>query len=165
MIFSEKEWIAWVIAMIIFLLLELATADLTTIWFLVGSIFACMASLFGANFIVQIAIFLITSIVLIFTTKPIAEKYFNNKIKQGGYHQLIGEMCCVSEDIDSLNNTGRVDTKFGDWKAKASDLQTYIKTGSIVEIIGVEGVSLVVKPVIETDNSEQQNEANKKKGE
>ena len=54
----------WLIALAVFLVIEIITMGLTTIWFAGGSLVAFIASLIGVPVVIQIAIFLVISFVL-----------------------------------------------------------------------------------------------------
>ena len=67
----------WLVLLILFIVAELATMGLTTIWFAGGALIAAIAAALHAPLVLQVALFLIVSIVLLFFTRPIAVKYFN----------------------------------------------------------------------------------------
>ena len=77
--FSERRNIMapfyWLIALAVFLVIEIITLGLTTIWFAGGSLIAFVASLFGVPIVVQIVLFFIVSFILLFFTRPLVEKH------------------------------------------------------------------------------------------
>ena len=68
---------AWLILFIVFLVIEIATMGLTTIWFAGGALIAMLAAFVGFEWPVQLIVFLLVSIGLLILTRPIALKYFN----------------------------------------------------------------------------------------
>ena len=65
----------WFALAIIFLVLELMTVGLTSIWVSLGSLAATFLALSGAGFIWQTIIFVTVTIILLLFTKPFVKKY------------------------------------------------------------------------------------------
>ena len=70
----------WIGIAVIFAIIEAFTLGLTTIWFTVGGLAACLVALLGGQLLLQVIIFLVVSALLLYFTKPLAEK----KLKIGG---------------------------------------------------------------------------------
>lgn len=136
-------WI-WLAAAIIFIIIEALTVGLTTIWFAAGALIALILALFKVGVGVQVAVFLILSLVLLATTR----KIFVNKLKTGSektnVDALVGEEAVVLEDITPFN-TGLVKVKGQNWTAIAADKDATILKGSTVKIKAIEGVKLIVE--------------------
>ena len=71
----EREIFLWLGLMVVFLIIELATVGLTSIWFSGGALAALLVSLAGAGMVIQIAVFVVVSAVLVIFTRPFAAKY------------------------------------------------------------------------------------------
>lgn len=140
----EYEYVYWLVLFIIFVLFEIITLGLTTIWFAGGSLAALIASLLGANLIVQIIIFLIVSLLLLFVTRPYAKRYINNNTTKTNVDGLTGKTAKVIEDINNINATGTVMVNGLEWTARSVD-DTEIFKDSLVTVESVEGVKLIVK--------------------
>ena len=136
-------WI-WLAAAIIFIIIEAVTVGLTTIWFAAGALVALILALIKVGVGVQVAVFLILSLVLLATTR----KIFVNKLKTGSektnVDALVGEEAVVLEDITPFN-TGLVKVKGQNWTAIAADKDASILKGSTVTIKAIEGVKLIVE--------------------
>ena len=136
-------WI-WLAAAIIFIIIEAMTVGLTTIWFAAGALIALVLALFKVGAGVQVAVFLILSLVLLGTTR----KVFVNKLKTGSQKTnvdaLVGEEAVVLEDI-TPHNTGLVKVKGQNWTAVAADKDAVITAGTTVRIKSIEGVKLIVE--------------------
>ena len=63
-------WIFWLIAAGIFFIIEIATVGFLIFWLGIGALLAMITSLFTDNIIIQTAVFVISSAVLIPLTKP-----------------------------------------------------------------------------------------------
>lgn len=136
-------WI-WLAAAIIFIIIEAVTVGLTTIWFAAGALVALILALIKVGIGVQVAVFLILSLVLLATTR----KIFVNKLKTGSektnVDALVGEEAVVLENITPFN-TGLVKVKGQNWTAIAADKDASILKGSTVKIKAIEGVKLIVE--------------------
>ena len=75
------QTIFWLILFVVLVVIEIATLGLTTIWFAGGSIVAFVLAIVGFSLPVQIVAFLVSSILLLVLTRPIAIKYFNQERK------------------------------------------------------------------------------------
>ena len=80
----------WVILLIAFVVGELITVGLTSIWFAAGSLVALLAAVLGANPVVQIILFLVVAVGLLAATRPVGKKihqFQNTKNKRGSCYR------------------------------------------------------------------------------
>lgn len=138
------EIVCWLVLFVIFILLEIITMGLTTIWFGGGSLVALIASLLGANLAVQIILFVVVSVVLLVFTRPYAQRYINNKTVKTNVEELAGKTAKVLEAIDNVNATGVVLLNGLEWMARSVDDEKIIPQDSLVVVEKVEGVKLIV---------------------
>ena len=75
--------ILWLAAVVVLLVIEIATLGLTTIWFAGGALIAGIAAVAGAGRVVQFVLFLIVSLILLIFTRPIAMRYQSNPYQCG----------------------------------------------------------------------------------
>ena len=137
----------WLMAFIILVVMEFLTMGLTTIWFAIGALVAFFASLFGATLWIQIILFLVISLVVLVVYRPLAVKYINSRRIRTNVDDLVGKEGKVTEKIDNFNQTGRVIVNGMDWSARTTIGGT-IDVDTIVKVVGVQGVKLIVEPVI-----------------
>lgn len=138
--------IVWVVLMVVFLVVEAATAGLTCIWFAVGSLAALIAALFDAQLWLQIVWFLVISFVTLYFTRPLVKKYVNSRSQPTNADMVIGKEALVTEDIDNVEATGTVSVGGKVWTARSAD-GGRIKSGAVVSVLRIEGVKLIVEPV------------------
>ena len=139
-------WYVWLITAGIFFIIEIATTGFLIFWLGLGAIFAMITSLFTNNIIIQTAVFVISSIILIPLTKPLVSKYFDDgKSVATNAYSLIGKIGLVTVAISKLNSTGQVKVNGEVWSAKADG---DIAQGTEVEVLKIDGVKLIVKPKI-----------------
>ena len=139
------EAICWLAIVIVLLVLEIATLGLTTIWFAGGALVACIAALLHANIWVQIVLFLVVSVLLLFFTRPLAVRYMNKDRTKTNVDSMVGKEAVVTEAIDNLKAQGVVQVNGLEWTARSEESQEVIPKGAIVEVGRVDGVNLIVR--------------------
>lgn len=75
----------WLIASAVFLLVEIMTLGLTSIWFAGGAVVAAIAALFGVPFWVQMLIFIVVTCLLFALTRPVAKRIFKQQGAKNEY--------------------------------------------------------------------------------
>ncbi len=139
--------IYWLILLCILIFIEIITLGLTTIWFAGGSLVAFLAALIGAPTPIQIALFVVVSLVLLIFTRPFAMRYLNKNREATNVDSLMGKEARVVEKINNLNGTGSVIVNGQEWSARISPEETVttIDINTIVVIEKISGVKLIVK--------------------
>ncbi len=147
-------WQIWLIASGVFLIAEVFTVSFLVFWLSIGALLAMLVSFFTTNVVVQMTVFVISSGLLIFATRPLVNKLAKKDVVSTNVYSIIGKRAIVVEDID--NNTGRGQIKVDGeiWSAKTQE-QHSIPKGSEVEIESINGVKAYVKPIniISTKNN------------
>ena len=138
---SFQPYALWLIAGILLMLLELLVPGLVVIWFGIGALFAGFVAFLGVGSGVQIAVFLVVSILsLVFVRKFFA----SDEESQGvGAERLVGKECTVVEKI-SPGKYGKVKVEGELWLAESGD---DCETGKKVKIVSIEGTHLIVKKI------------------
>ncbi len=136
--------IFWLVLFAVFLIAEIATLGLTTIWFAGGALVSTILAMCTDSFTLQIFVFSIVSLLLLFTTRPVAKKFFSKQMEKTNVESIIGKHIIVSSDIDNLKATGQAKVNDIEWSAR-STTDEIIKAGTEVEIVEVSGVKLIVK--------------------
>lgn len=135
--------IAWFILLAVLILIEIITLGLTTIWFAGGALVAFIVSLFYDNLPLEIVLFLVVSLVLLYFTRPIVKKYFNSTRVKTNYAAVIGREALVTTTIDNINATGLATVNGQEWTARSVD-GTVIVKGTKVVVENISGVKLMV---------------------
>jgi membrane protein implicated in regulation of membrane protease activity len=138
----------WLIILAILIFIEILTLGLTTIWFAGGALIAFIVSLFFDNLLLEIILFLVVSMVLLYFTRPLVLKYFNPRRIKTNYEGVIGKVVIVTITIDNMNAVGQVVVDGQEWSAKALD-DVVIEKGTKVKVSGISGVKLIVSVVRE----------------
>lgn len=139
-------WKIWLILAGIFLIIEIISVGFLVFWFSIGALIAMVASFFIPNAIVQTAIFVISSTVLLFATKPLVKKILPRDVKTNSF-SIIGKIAKVTIDIEPIEGKGQIKIGTEAWSAKSVD-DTFIAKDTEVEIVEIDGVKAIVKPLI-----------------
>lgn len=142
--FTMNIAILWVIAAVIFALIEAATTSLATLWFVGGALAAAGAALLGAGLMTQVIVFLVISIVLLILTRPLLKKRMQVGKERTNVDALIGKPAKVVKEIRRLE-AGEAKVNGLTWVAVALDPDRNYPEGSEVTVVRVEGVKLVVQ--------------------
>ena len=141
--------IVWVGAVVVFGVVEAATAGLVSIWFVVGAVAALIAAQVGVGVLTQIIVFLVVSAAALAATRPLVRKLTTGNMVPTNADRVLGAAGKVTETIDNGNSTGAVYVDGKSWTARSVD-GTVIPAGARVRIEDMEGVKLLVRPYQET---------------
>lgn len=143
----DYMWLVWLIIAIIFLVIELSTVALVSLWFVLGAIVAMIAAMLGANLTVQIILMVIVSIVALL----FSYRYMDRFLVGGNYvatnaDAVIGQTGIVTRDIDNMENVGEIRVRGQIWSAISAYDDVVIVEGTEVKVLEIKGVKLVVEP-------------------
>ena len=139
------ETIYWLGICVVFLVIEIATMGLTTIWFAGGALLAFVVSMLGLGLGVQIAVFIVVSFVLLLCTRPFAVKILNTRKVKTNVDSLVGQTGVVTEAIDNLAAAGMVTLNGQAWTARSENDREKIAKGAKVTVCAISGVKLIVR--------------------
>lgn len=146
---NDSEVIFWLIAMVFFVVFEIATMGLYTIWFAGGSLIAFFAALMGFNVWVQLSVFLIASAILLFFTRPLAAKKLQSSQIKTNVESLVGARAKIIEPVDNSAGTGRALVNGQEWMARSSKDEVTFPVNEVAEIVEISGVKIIIKKVEE----------------
>ena len=133
--------IFWFILFLVALVVEFSTAGLVSIWFAFGALCTMGIAVLTENVFIQIAAFIVISVVTLILTKPLIKKFKAFDVQPTNSDRVIGKIADVTKDI-TPNNFGEVKI-FGEyWTAISED---NIKAGTKVRVKAIEGVKLIVE--------------------
>lgn len=138
----------WVVALVVFLIVEAVTAGLVSIWFVFGSLVALICAALGAAVWLQIFWFVIASVATLVLTRPLVKRYVDSRSVATNADRSIGRAAVVTERIDNLAATGAVKLDGVVWTARSTDDAVAIETGERVTVRAIEGVKLIVERIV-----------------
>ena len=137
----------WLVLFIVLALFELATVNLVSIWFSLGALITTFVSLVTDNLMIHLAVFAISSILLLLLTKPFVKKMKKREGVPTNLDMVIGKTGVVTEKIEK-DEIGEVKVLGKKWSAY-SDKE--IEENSKVKILSINGVKLKVEEIKESD--------------
>lgn len=135
----------WLIIFVVCIVIEIVTMGLTTIWFAGGALVAAIGAAVGAPLWLQIVLFIVASLVLLYFTRPIAVKYFNKDRVKTNAESLVGQQAIVISEVDNLQGIGQVTVGGQEWTARTVKEGITLPVGSVVIIRAINGVKLMVE--------------------
>ena len=143
-------WYIWLIIAGMAFIIEIFTVGFLVFWFGIGALISMVVSIFcPGDYVLQTSVFLISSTLLIFLTKPLVNK-FTRKDKDNEYstnaYSILGKKGIVVQDINPVHGVGQIKISNEVWSAKTSD-DSIIKKGSQIEVTEIQGVKAVVKSI------------------
>ena len=137
----------WLVLFVVLALFELATVNLVSIWFSLGALITTFVSLATDNVMVHLAVFTLSSILLLLLTKPFVKKLKKRDVIPTNLDRVIGKVGVVTETIEK-DDIGEVKVLGKKWSAY-SDKE--IKENSKVKVLSINGVKLKVEEIKESD--------------
>ena len=135
-------WQFWLIAAGILFIIEIMTVGFLVFWFAIGALITMIFSIFISNIFAQTVVFIISSCILLFATKPLVNKITKNV--STNVYRIIDKQGIVVEDIDSEFEKGKVKINGELWTATSN---TLIPKGTTVVVKEVDGVKIYVEKV------------------
>ncbi len=136
--------VIWLIAAVVFALVEAATIQLVSIWFAVGSVAGMIAAALNSPIWLQLGLFCGVSLLVLAVTRPLAKKYLTPRKTATNADRVIGMTGLVTQAIDPLHRTGQVSVGGSIWTAQTDGPP--IPEGKQVTVLRIEGVKLFVAP-------------------
>ncbi|MEG0910197.1 MAG: NfeD family protein [Ruthenibacterium sp.] len=135
--------IVWTLLLIGFIVLEVATVALVSIWFVVGSAAALIATVFTDSIGIQIGVFVLVSALSLLLTRPLLKKKLNVKATPTNAERNLGRTATVILAV-SPEQPGRVKLDGVDWPATST---TLLAADSLCVVDAMHGNSLCVSPL------------------
>jgi membrane protein implicated in regulation of membrane protease activity len=133
----------WFFIVLVAAIIEALTMDLTSIWFALSALVAFLLAIFGIPIPVQFLVFIIISIGLLLSVRPLAKRYFQTNIISTNSDRLVGKTAvCTKEIVESGRGEVKIDGVI--WTAISQD-GSIVKKDTNVEVLAIEGVKLIVK--------------------
>ena len=136
----------WLGLLIFFVILEILTVGLQSIWFALGALVAMVATSLGADLWLQILLFFAVSIAMLLCLRPFLKKVVTPHIAHVNADSIIGKQAIVTELIDNLISSGYVTVENRSWAARSTKNEK-ISVGETVVIDKIEGVKVFVTKI------------------
>lgn len=138
----------WLLLCALCLIAEIFTISFLLFFPGVGAFLAFLTSLVTDSFGIQLAVFILSTMLMIIFIRPLISKLFKSKELKTNSNSLIGKTGLVLRDIEGTNIVGQVKVAGEIWSA-VCDEKSSIKKDSKIIVEAIEGVKLIVKEYTE----------------
>jgi membrane protein implicated in regulation of membrane protease activity len=139
------EWVLWLIAAVVFGVGEIATLSFFLAPFAGGALIAAIVAAVGAPAIVSWAVFLVVSVTLLATLRPLARSHRRQPpMLRTGTAALVGRTGMVLERIANDEGVGCVRIDGEVWTARSYDDDDVIEAGKKVQVVEIRGATALV---------------------
>lgn len=134
----------WFWMTLLFVIIEIETFGLVSVWFVVGSIAALMVSIFTSSVIIQMIIFMAVSLLLLLWLRSYAIHRLKSEAgRKNNIDELIEMPCVVVTDIPAFD-LGEVKLQGKIWRSR-SESGTVYQEGERPNILRIEGNTIIVE--------------------
>ena len=138
----------WIIFGIILMIAEIYTPGFLLASFGIGAFGGSLFAYWDFEFKIQLFVFSAVTMIVFFGIRPLYSKYFHklDDQRETGVNAFIGNNYKVTENINKLENTGRVQIGSESWRAR-SESDELFETGDLIKVNKVEGSTLIVTTI------------------
>ena len=139
------ELLVWAIIFVVLVILEFATVQLISIWFVPGAIVATILDYFKVDIVWQVLVFLALSLVGILFLRRFLTKFVPDRSTKTNIDAIVGEKCVVTEKIDNFAGCGQAKVNGQVWSARGLQDDDVFEVGEVLRIVAIEGVKIICK--------------------
>jgi membrane protein implicated in regulation of membrane protease activity len=133
----------WIVVAIVAAVVEISIPHFGLIFVSVAGGAAALAAALGLGMIPQLVIFTVAVIASFTLLRPMFVKKLHGPGVPGRTEALLGRDGIVTEAIDPVSGTGRVNVGGQDWAARSG---ATVAAGTIIKVVGADGIVLEVRP-------------------
>lgn len=141
----ENLFIFWIGLLIVFLIVEIVTVGLASIWFAGGALVAVIVCVVGGPLWLQIVLFFAVSFLLLYFTRPWALKFVKPKNVKTNYEELEGKTVRVVEEVNNIEGSGKAVYNGMEWSARSEQDEITFEPEELAEVVCVSGVKLILR--------------------
>lgn len=139
-------WLWWLGGALVLAVVEILTLDLVLLMFVGGAVAGLVANALGADVVVQVLVFAVTSVVLLVTLRPWLLRHWRSRtpLVETNAAAHVGREATVVTEVGERH--GRVKLVGEVWTARAESPGQTFPAGSTVQVVRIEGATAVVGP-------------------
>jgi membrane protein implicated in regulation of membrane protease activity len=134
--------LVWLVVAIAAAIAEISIPHFGLIFVAVAAAVGAAAAALGAGVAAQAVLFTVTLVGSFVTLRPLVIKKLHGPGVPGRTEALLGRDGVVTEGVDPVRGTGRVNVGGQDWAARSG---VEIETGARVTVVGADGIVLEVR--------------------
>ena len=144
---QQYMWVLWVAAVVFFGIVEAATVNMVSLWFVGGALAALIAQLLGGPVWLQVVLFFVVSAGLLMALRPFVKKFVAPNRTPTNADMVIGREAYLTEAVDNIRSTGALKLDGKEWTVRSTD-ESVLPEGTLVKIVRIEGVKLFVERAV-----------------
>jgi membrane protein implicated in regulation of membrane protease activity len=138
----------WLALLIFFVLIEVASFQLIAIWFALAALCTLLVSFVISNIVVQSFIFFGFAAIFLVLCYPLLKRIYRPRSDTNS-DRVVGQPAVVTQRIEPALAKGQVKVDGKEWSVKVKNIeQPCIEVGTVVMVKGIEGVKLVIEPMV-----------------
>jgi membrane protein implicated in regulation of membrane protease activity len=142
--------VVWLVGALVLIAVETTTLAFVAVYVALGALCAAVATAAGGGFGVQVIVFVLVSVLsLVLTRKPLRKALARTPLVRSNAQTIVGRQAVVTVQVPVGSGAlGQIKVGTEYWSAKrATDIGDSIPEGTTVEVLRVEGVSAIVRPL------------------
>lgn len=140
----DMTLLVWLLGIIAFVILEALTYQLVSIWFAVGALGGLIAKMAGADFKIQMTVFLAISVIFLLALRPVSRRLIKTKAENTNVDSLIGSEILITKEVNNTEGMGEGKINGMTWSVRSYDGTVILESETAV-VEKVQGVKLIVK--------------------
>lgn len=136
--------VIWIVAIIVFAVLEAITYQLVSTWFAIGAVGGLITYLLGYDFNIQMIVFLVLTILTLCCLRPMSMKRLKAKGLKTNIDTLEGQEILITKAVDNINGQGEGKLNGMTWTVRSVN-DSVIPENQKAVIEKIEGVKLIVR--------------------
>ena len=144
-------WWMWLVAALVLAGIEILLLDLLFLMLAAGALGGMVASLLGAPLAIQAIVFAVVSLGMLAAVRPVALRHLRQSTPESVSYleSLPGRRLQADSPVDGRDGRIRLDGEV--WSARVEPGHPDVAPGTQVDIVAVDGASLIVRPVPSID--------------
>lgn len=138
----------WIVLAIVFIVIEIETCSLITVWFGIGAVIAAIVAGFGAIFWLQMVVFLVVSIAVLLLLRPYMKKRTLKQVVVNADRNIGKTGTILTPATDKQMGQIRIGGQV--WSYIAEGNQQFLKDEQVV-VLRIEGVKVIVDKIDKSD--------------
>lgn len=139
----DWEAVFWFAVMVLFIIMEVSTVTLVSIWFAAGALVAVVVALLGGGLMAQITAFAVTAVLMLIFLRDAVRKHVTPHMIRTNVDSVIGTVGIVTTPVNNIAALGRVEIAGMEWSAR-STTGSPLPEGAHVKVDRIEGVKVFV---------------------
>ena len=138
----------WIGFFVLSVIVEVNTMNLIAIWFMPGTLIAIVLALLSVPVWIQVLVWLLITVTVFAATWRLSARLRHPRHEPTNADRVIGQTAIVTETISDRTQTGQARVMGQTWSARTDETETEIPAGTEVRVLRIEGVKLIVTPIV-----------------